>query len=288
MERTVDEGQEAQKEEEMIAKFPSVVVACLVVMADVSDLSAQLRPVEKVPSPAAAPSRPLIDATVGSFDLSNSKGPNSCRLMLLGEAKGDQFAMTVPYGCRKAFPALIRVELWAPLPNGGIRLATAQGQPVLDFTQKDSRLTTDARSDIVFEMKPVDADWFQRRVAAQSAKPPSTVTAPPPQGRADAIAHPEGRYAVLRAAEKPSACELTLNKQPMPPKGRIPEGVMKAGYIAGCQDRGMQIFDPVAWRIDKEQLVLYARKGHDLTLVHDGKVWRKAVASGEPLQLQKN
>ena len=273
----------------MIAKLPSVLLACLVFMADVSDVSAQLRPVEKAPSAAAAPGRPLIDATVGSFDLSNSKGPNSCRLMLLGEAKGDHYMMTVPYGCRKAFPALIKAEFWAPLPNGGIRLTTAQGQPVLDFTQKDSRLTTDARGEVVFELKPVDADWFQRRIAAQSARPTAPAASPAsPQGRADAIAHPEGRYAVLRAASKPSSCELTFNKQPMPPTGRIPEGVMKAGYMAGCQDRGMQIFDPVAWRIEKEQLILYARKGHDLTLVHDGKVWRKAVASGEPLELQKN
>ena len=208
--------------------------------------------------------------------------------MLHGETKGDGYALVIPYGCRKAFSVLLKADSWTPGTAGGIRLTTASGQAVLDFTQKESRLTTDVREEIVYELKPVDADWFQRRLAAQNAKSaggPQSTTAP--QAAIDAVARADGRYTVLRSGSKPSGCELTLVKQPVPQSGRIPAGAMKAGYVEGCQDRGMQIFDPVAWKTDKTMLVLYARKGHDIAFAYGEKSWHKSVASGEPLELLK-
>ena len=85
-----------------------------------------------------------------------------------------------------------------------------------------------------------------------------------------------GRYAILRAKNKDAGCLLSLNRS-----GRAQIG-------PGCQDHGIQIFDPVRWRWSKGMLVLRARAGHRISFSRnpDG-TWQRSPAGKKALGLRK-
>jgi hypothetical protein len=83
-----------------------------------------------------------------------------------------------------------------------------------------------------------------------------------------------GRYAVLRD-DKDTNCMVTLN----------PGG--KAQLAPACRDNGIVVFDPMSWRGDAGKIILTARKGHKLELLHgDDNVWRRDGAAGKGLGLR--
>jgi hypothetical protein len=92
-----------------------------------------------------------------------------------------------------------------------------------------------------------------------------------------------GRYALLRAGGKDSGCMLTLDD-----KARGPHGSFKAVLAPGCGDRGILIFDPIGWQIEKGRLALIARAGQQthLDLQADG-LWEKDPKEGAPLAMKK-
>ena len=49
----------------------------------------------------------------------------------------------------------------------------------------------------------------------------------------------------------------------------------------------MQIFSPVAWRLENARLILIARRGHDLPLINTNGIWKKEKPSGEGLELRR-
>lgn len=85
-----------------------------------------------------------------------------------------------------------------------------------------------------------------------------------------------GRYAILRTKNKDAGCLLSLNRS-----GRAQVG-------PGCQDHGVQIFDPVRWSLRSGQIVLQARKGHRISFSRktDG-TWQRSPAGKKSLGMRK-
>ncbi len=243
----------------------------------------QLRRVETVQSAVInSPDLGWIAAASGIFDLKTSKGPNSCRMTLWPEGAKGKYPVSMPTGCHKAFPSLlIKVKNWTLGNDGSIVLQDEKALTLLEFREDNGKLLSPATTEIIYELQPADAGWFKRQ-ASLPRKTENTASAKPVDG-AD-MARVAGTYALTREKGKPSECKIVFSTQ-----AYIKSGFMKAGIGEGCQDRGMQIFNPVAWKLEPARLVLVSRKGHDMGFVRAGvNGWTKEKKSGEPLELVKN
>lgn len=92
-----------------------------------------------------------------------------------------------------------------------------------------------------------------------------------------------GRYALMREDGKDRGCVLTLAD------ANNGKGEFGASLSGACKDQGLQIFDPVAWQMDKDRLILSARKGHNVVRFEqqaDGS-WQKDGELSRPLTLKK-
>lgn len=92
-----------------------------------------------------------------------------------------------------------------------------------------------------------------------------------------------GHYALLREGGKDSGCVLTL----VDTSGA--DGGLVASLSPACKDRGLQTFDPMSWRMDKDKLVLAGRKAHNsvrFNLQADGS-WQRDGEMSRPLILKK-
>ncbi len=113
---------------------------------------------------------------------------------------------------------------------------------------------------------------------------PQTYAPSPGRPTASAERHDEtaGRYAVLRG-DKDTGCMLTLDD-----RAKGPQGTSRAILAPACRDSGLVIFDPVGWELAKGELVLHARKGHNIQLQRQpAGNWVKDVSTPRPLTLRR-
>ena len=172
---------------------------------------------------AGAPVDPRVKAASGLFEMIGSKGPNTCQLMLRPEGATNRYELSVPYGCRKAFPITLKVDHWSLGDGGLIRLNDAKDNVVVEFAQKDEKLRSVMTEGAQYELRPLGDDWFKQREKMTYA---SARTPVPPQPSASNAADPAGQYDVVR--DKPGQCGLSLVKQPAAVKS-LPAGSMRAG-----------------------------------------------------------
>ncbi len=271
----------------MIRSVPLIIASSLsaaLILGDTTRAHGQLRPPESAPK---AQVRALGDAAAdgsdGVFELVSSKGHYMCRLTLRMGSEADKTRVAILPSCRKAFPVVAKAADWRLSDAGTVQLMSARGEAVIEFKEKEAKLVSEIKDGTVFELKPADADWFRRQRAAARQRAAPVAGSP-------AQAAVIGVYEVSRSAQKPASCQITLSNLPAKTQPNAPSSSagQKAALVDGCQDRGMQIFSPDAWRIDNGKLVLIARKGHELVLIPgQAGAWRKEKTSGEPLELQR-
>ncbi len=240
---------------------------------------AQLRRVETMPQPVKPqivnPDVARIAAASGIFELKAVKGVNSCRVTLWSDGPKGKYPVSMLAGCHKAFPSMLKnVKNWTLGDDSTISLRDDMDKAQLEFHQKGDKLLSEGEQ--VYELKPADSGWFKRQIVAINAPKTSVLTANSPK-----LSEVIGEYNVSRIKSKISECKLTLYAQP---SAKVE--LMKAVLDERCQDRGMQIFSPNAWRLDGAKLILVSRKGHDVSLVRaDAMTWTKELKSGEALEL---
>ncbi len=229
-------------------------------------------------------------ATRGAFDLIRDAA-HQCRLTLRSEATASGFALAMPAGCHRAFPALGTVALWSALGDGRVTFADPAGSPILMFETAGDGLEGTGPDGQTYRLHPVDAASVAVLRAAETAdavpaeegarvikvaasnKPPASV-------KATDVA---GRYSVLRDKDKDTGCMLTLDD-----KAHGPGSTLKARLAPACRDQGIVIFDPVGWQIQGARMVLTARKGHTTHLdTQDDGSWMKDPKEGKSLSLKK-
>lgn len=240
-------------------------------------------------APATAQSSMGTEAFLGVWEVA-AVGKLSCRLQLRGDEAGQGFGLGAPPACRRALPALAPVARWKPMPDGTLALSGTDDKPLVEFGAPDEKgVRKGSAGGQDYTMAPValrkKAETKPKAGGTSGAAAPvqATAVAPPPVEPAAGAPEPQampGRYAVLRSQGR-SGCTLTL--------GTAAAGADRfvAGLGKGCQDKGMMIFSPVAWRYAGGQLTLTAAKGHEVTLVFTREGFRKDPPSGAELRLTR-
>ncbi len=230
-------------------------------------------PARTVPSPAA------VAQLQGAWELSSQGGARKCRLTLrAAEAMGGR-AVGFPGPCRRALPVLNRIAAWSVSEDGFVRLVDAAGVPVISFSDDPAaqRLTGSADG-AVYEF---DSLGRPRRYVARPAAPTAPRIAYDP-AKAPARDTIPGTYGMLRYGGQ-EVCRIALGTQPGAADGRF-----LASYPTRCRDKGLQVFDVVAWRYSGGKIHLIARRGHEMTLVLAGEdTWQKDPPGGTELALRK-
>ena len=244
----------------------------------------------------------------GQWDMSLDNTNRKCRVTLRVDAPGAgsnpaNHALAMPMGCKRAMPILSDTTVWSAPDAQKLVFADVSGKAVLDFAwaTDHSAMISKGPEGETYQIRavsapgatPSDATSPGLAIAANETPvpgfqpvdktKPAVLDAPPPA--APPAPNLGGKYAVVRDAKKPSNCTLVLDAGKPSPKGNF-----KANLEAGCADTGMKIFDPVAWRLDKDRLTLVAKRGHETVLLHQADdTWTKdpAVRSGALLSLKK-
>ncbi len=227
--------------------------------------------------------------SAGPWDLKLDNGSRQCRVNLRSDAKASGYAVAMPVGCRRAFPILNAVAIWADGGEGQLLLENGAGEPVLTFGPGEGgALTGTSPEGEIYRLQPVGHN--QATVLNVAAKADATVQAGAkaakpavPKAALPSLAEMAGRYAVLREKTKDTGCMVTFDD-----KAHGPKGSLKAHLAPACRDQGIIIFDPVGWQLQGGRLVLTARKGHTtkLDLQQDGS-WMKDATEGKSLSLKK-
>jgi hypothetical protein len=228
---------------------------------------------------AAAPA--AVTALQGAWELTSQDGRAKCRITLrAAEAKGGR-ALGFPATCRRPLPVLARVSAWSVSDDGFIRLNDADGTAVLAFEDEPAALKLKAAGPggATFLLDPLGKP--RRFVARTPAAPPPPRVAFDP-ARAPQQSSIPGAYGVYRYAGQ-EVCRITLGTQPGAADNRF-----LASHPVRCRDKGLQVFDVVAWRYAGGRLMLIARRGHEIALVptRDGE-WQKDPPGGSELILKR-
>jgi hypothetical protein len=78
-------------------------------------------------------------------------------------------------------------------------------------------------------------------------------------------------------------CRIVLGTNPGAADGRF-----LASFSTRCRDKGLQVFDAVAWRYTGGKIHLIARRGHEMTLVLTAEnEWQKDPPGGSELTLRR-
>ena len=236
-------------------------------------------PASARPGAAATQTPPAITALQGAWELSTPDGTRKCKITLrINEAKGGR-AIGFPATCRRALPVTAKLAAWSVSDDGFVRLNDANGATVLAFEDAPDLLKLKARADGAEFL--FDALGKPRRFVAR------TVTVAAPRIAFDPARAPPretipGTYGLLRYGGQ-EVCRIVLSTEPGAADGRF-----LARFPTRCRDKGLQVFDAVAWRYSGGRVHLIARRGHEMSLVTtaDG-VWEKDPPGGAELTARR-
>lgn len=231
-----------------------------------------------VPAPGEAAPPRAYAALAGGWELLTDGGRRKCRLTLRAiDAPGGK-VVGFPFNCRRSLPVLAKVAAWSVGPDGLIRLNDARGAVVIAFEEASEPFRLKGRADDVDYQ--LDSLGRARRFVEAPPRPATPRPAFNP-GTAPAFETLPGLYAVLRAGGQ-EVCRINLGTQPGAQEGRF-----LASFPTRCRDRGLSVFDAVAWRYSGGRIFLIARRGHEIPLAPDGPgQWRRDQA-GTELGLRK-
>jgi hypothetical protein len=219
----------------------------------------------------------------GQWDLAVPTNNLKCRIQLNIVGNPAQATVGMPTPCRRSMGAMGRAEFWGLTTKGTLRIIGAKNEMLAEFSRSDAgvlRATVGANE---FTMEPMSGRYpSPDRVTSVDAAV-QRLTAP----QADNPATPAaiaGRYQLFRAAGANTGCVLLLDRgQPGPiaNSGR-------ASLERGCEDKGLQTFDPAGWMVERDRMFLYARKGHrfGFNIERDGSL-TKDPPQGSPLLARK-
>jgi hypothetical protein len=268
------------------------VAALLCVLAAPAAAQDVTAPPSNTPDPVLL--QTMADSMSGAYDLKSITGNRQCQFRLTPEAGQPGRRLVFPVGCRRAFPQFRLVAGWSVNGTGDLLFLDQNADVVAAFPAAEGRLVgVDGTGEVKEEIIPLDATLMDRRLsalgtaaapAAEQPKPeppkPEPVPATPEISTPSAL---EGWYQVIRFDQRDSGCRIALLATD------ATSAAGKAAAIDGaCPDQGMKIFSPIAWRLQDNQLILTARRGHELAMRQtDRGGWTKAVPSGEELELLK-
>lgn len=247
-------------------------------------------PARTLPPPEVETLPTKVAEVPGTWDLSRDGTNRRCVMTLLKDRGPAGQQVNFPAGCRRALPVMANVAGWL-YADEAVRLVDRNVRPVLLFKRRPDRHSYGATADggetysfvplDIAGMRPPEPDPPQA-----SAAPPATdlTTDAPPVVPATpaAIAAPApagaplpGTYLLDRLRQQ-GTCRLAFEAN----------GTVK--LLAGCQDEGIEVFNPVMWTYVDGRMTVTAKRGHSITLVPAGEGrWRRDPEVGATFVLRR-
>lgn len=256
------------------------------------------------PPPAPAPSVPSFPEDTlptkvadvpGTWDLSLDGTNRRCVMTLLRDRGPAGQKVNFPAGCRRALPLMGSVAGWL-YADEAVRLVDANIRPVFLFKRRpDRRSYVATEKGETFSLVPLDTIGMHppsaEPPAAEAATPvPAPATVPDlaqPAVVAPPVVPAPATASVDNSAPQPGTYALDRFRQ----QGTCRLGLAEGGAVKllpGCQDEGMEVFNPVRWRFANGRMTLVAKRGHTIDLVENGAGgWRRDPEVGTTLVLRR-
>jgi hypothetical protein len=210
---------------------------------------------------AAKPDPEAVRALAANYELTNADGDRKCPMTLDAKPAGPVLALVFDRpACVALFAFLSDVAGWLPGPAGSIRFMRANARPVLEFTEGVGGTYEGIREG--------DAVYFLTNL--QYSDP-----ADAPQF-ADLL----GDWNLSRPGGA-AICRISLTDEPAANES------FAARVDANC-DATITRFGPVAWRLERGDVLLLARNGDKLRFGRqEGGDWMKIPDTPRPLMMSR-
>ena len=195
----------------------------------------------------------------GTWEFSNADRDKRCMLTFRTDPAAVGMRLEFDRGCASLFPFIKEIVGWSRAQNDFLRLVDAKGQPVLEFSEVESR---------IFEApRPGEGILFIQA---------STAVGPPPK-EADQMF---GDWALRRGGGKP-ICTMTLANTP------AGDDYYALKLKPGC-DALVTRFAPTAWQMDRGELVLKNARNLSWRFAEgDDATWLRVPEGPQPLTLAR-
>jgi hypothetical protein len=203
----------------------------------------------------APPSTEATKSAVGTWELSNADRDRSCALTLKGTVAPGGLALEWESKCAALFPFTKDVTAWTIGARDALQLLDAKGKSLLDLSEVEGGLYEGERAgEGILFLQSVGSAGGERTAVQMT-----------------------GEWAFARGG-KP-ICQVTLTDRPA--SGNNFVLVVKPG----C-DALVARFAPVAWQMDRGQLVLMPKGGEPWRFEEaDSVTWRRIPQGPQPLVL---
>jgi Protease inhibitor Inh len=224
-----------------------------------------------------------MKTVAGQWDIAVPKNNLKCRIQLNIVGKSPKATIGMPAACRKSLASVGTVQGWAMTAKGAVRLIDGKGVTIADFSRATDGVMKAAVNSNEFTMEPVSGRYPSPQRAASVEAAVARLAMPAADNATTPIAT-AGRYQLMRANNAETGCVLILDRTQPGPVSQTG----RASLAQGCPDKGLQVFDPAGWIVDRDRLFLYSRKGHrsGFNIERDGRLVKDPPA-GSPLLAKK-
>ncbi len=200
----------------------------------------------------------LKQEMIGQWELSNAERSKTCVITLRPENSPQGLRLTLDPGCADALPFTKDIVAWNIRGLDLVRLLDASGQPVIDLSEVENGILEGLRQG--------EGVYLLQNLAAANASQRST----------DQLV---GDWSMMRGTSR-VLCALQLTDR---------ETAKKDGYAVVMKSRcDQQIanFRPVAWKLERGELLLLTSNGNTWRFeADDNAQWRRVPDSADPILL---
>jgi Protease inhibitor Inh len=224
-----------------------------------------------------------MKTVAGQWDIAVPKNNLKCRIQLNIGGKAPKATVGMPAPCRKSLASVGTIQNWAMTTKGAVQLLDAKGVSIAEFARSDAGVLKATVGPNDFTMEPVSGRYpSPQRLASVDAA--VARLAMPTADNATTPISVAGRYQLLRANSIDTGCVVVLDRTQPGPVSQSG----KASLATGCLDKGLLVFEPAGWIVERDRLFLYARKGHrfGFNIERDGRLTKDPPA-GSPLSARK-
>lgn len=199
----------------------------------------------------------LKKSMIGQWELSTTERSRTCVVTLKGETLPQGLKLDLEPGCAASLPFTKDIAAWTVAGLDIVRLQTAAGEPVIDFTEVESGILEGRREN--------DGIYILQNLAEA-------------RSLARSMDQMIGDWAFVRGNGQP-VCGITLTNTEVPPDN------FQAFLKPKC-DPAIARFKPEVWRLEHGEILLMSADGETWHFqADDNAQWRLVPDSTNPLIL---
>jgi hypothetical protein len=211
------------------------------------------------PAASAQDAAALKKNMIGQWELSTTERSKTCVLTLKGETLPQGLKLDLEPGCAASLPFTKDIAAWTVAGLDIVRLQTATGEPVIDFTEVESGILEGRREN---EGIYILQNLAEARSLARS------------------MDQMIGDWTFVRGDGKP-ICGITLTNTEVPPDN------FQAFLKPKC-DAAIANLKPEVWRLERGEILLMSASGETWHFqADDNAQWRLVPDSTNPLILMR-